>query len=419
MKWKLVWLIIIFSLGIKVYADTQEDLQSKIDERNQQIKQLEQEISQYNSEVTNASNQARTLQNTLKTLNLTQRKIGADISLTQNKITKANLTIDQLSGQIEDTKAHIDLNKKAIASAIKYDQSIEDIGIVGIILSKSNIGDIWNDLDSTHEIQSTIRNKSKELSLLQSNIENQQSAVTDQKNNLVRLQKDLGGKREAIQETVKEQNSLLVQTKNKEQTFKDLVQQKEIQKAQFEKDVFNFESQLHLQIDKTSYPAPQHGILSWPLDNVFITQGFGKTVGAEKLYVSGSHNGVDFRASIGTAVKNVLAGTIVGTGNTDAYPGCYSFGKWVMVKHDNGLSTIYGHLSAISVSNGDHIQTGDLIGYTGNTGYTTGPHLHISVYATQGVRIEKFVNSRGCKEAILPLADTAAYLDPLAYFPSL
>ena len=90
-----------------------------------------------------------------------------------------------------------------------------------------------------------------------------------------------------------------------------------------------------------------------------------------------------------------------------------------MVRHDNGLSTIFGHLSVISAVNGQKLKTGELIGFSGNTGYSTGPHLHISVYATQGVRIEKYVNSRGCKEAVLPLADIRAYLDPLAYFPSI
>lgn len=219
--------------------------------------------------------------------------------------------------------------------------------------------------------------------------------------------------------TVQQQSTLLTQTKNKEDTFKKLIQTKEQQKAQFEKELFDFESQLHLVIDPNGYPAPKNGIFSWPLDKVYITQMFGKTVDAKKLYVSGSHNGVDFRASVGTRVKNVLTGVVVGTGNTDIYPGCYSFGKWVMVKHDNGLSTIFGHLSVISVSTNQRLQTGDLIGYSGNTGYTTGPHLHISVYATQGVRIEKFVNSIGCKQATLPLADVKAYLDPMVYFPTL
>ncbi len=425
MKWKLKYIfliILLLSLSSVVFADeatTTDDLKAKIDERNNQIKQLEQEINQYNVEVTNAGNQAKTLQNTIKTLDLTKKKITTDISLTENKIVKTNLTIQQLTKEISKTEDHIDLNKRAIINALKNIQSLEEAGIMEMILSSKNIGEVWSDMDNIKQVQRTIRDKSNELTIMKSDMQTKQSSLTGQKKSLVNLKQDLSGQKQAVEYTTAEKSNILTQTKNKEQAFKDLVKTKEEQKAQFEKEVFDYESQLNYLIDKNSYPKPQNGILAWPLDSVYITQKFGKTVGAEKLYVSGSHNGVDFRASVGTKVKNVLDGTVVGTGNTDTYPGCYSFGKWVMVKHDNGLSTIYGHLSVISVSTGDILATGDTIGYSGNTGYSTGPHLHISVYATQGVRIEKYVNSRGCKEATLPLADIKAYLDPLAYFPSI
>ena len=78
---------------------------------------------------------------------------------------------------------------------------------------------------------------------------------------------------------------------------------------------------------------------------------------------------------------------IVGTGNTDEPRGCYSYGKWILIKHENGLSTLYAHLSLIKVNAGETVNTGDIIGYSGNTGYSTGPHLHLTVYATQGVKI--------------------------------
>lgn len=94
---------------------------------------------------------------------------------------------------------------------------------------------------------------------------------------------------------------------------------------------------------------------------------------------------------------------------------CYSYGKWIMVKHDNGLSTLYAHLDLIKVTVGQRVSLGETIGYSGNTGYSTGPHLHFSVYATQGVRIEKFSDSINCKNAIIPQADWRAYLNPLLY----
>lgn len=422
MRWKnLNIFLIIFLLFLPFFSYSQNVdpnvLKSKIEERNNQIKKLEEEIKQYNIEVLNAASQSKTLLNTLKTLDLTKNKITKDINLTEKKIDKTNLNINQINREINITEDHIDLNKKAIIIALKNLSYLEDKGVLESILSNKSVGDIWEDIDDIQQVSKNIKDKSEELLLLKTDMEKKQTSLKGEKNNLLNFKQDLSGKKQAVEYTVQEKAAILAQTKNKEQAFKELVKTKEEQKAIFEKEVYDFESQLNILIDKNSYPVAKNAILSWPLEDVYITQKFGKTVGAEKLYTSGSHNGVDFRASVGTKVKNVLSGVVVGTGNTDVYPGCYSFGKWVMVKHDNGLSTIYGHLSVISVSKGQEVGTGELVGFSGNTGYSTGPHLHISVYATQGVRIEQFVNSRGCKQAILPLADIKAYLDPLAYLP--
>lgn len=410
--------IVLFLCTGSVFAQTADELKQKIDERNNKIKQLEEEIRQYNLEVLNASSQAKTLQSTIKSLDLTKNKITKDINLTENKINKTALTINELNLEIDETVDQIDLNKKAVIDAIKNIRMAEDRNLITVFLSKSNINDLWLEVDNNQKIQEVVKEKSKELSILKNSMEMKQGDLAKEKKNLLGLKEDLSGRKKAVEYTAQEKSTVLAQTKNKEQAFKQLVKTKEEQKSQFEKELYEFESQLNILIDKGSYPAPRNGILSWPLDDVYITQRFGRTVGAEKLYKSGSHNGADFRASIGTKVKNVLSGNVVGTGNTDV-PGCYSFGKWVMVKHDNGLSTIYAHLSVISVSQGQRLETGDLIGFSGNTGYSTGPHLHISVYATQGVRIEKYVNSIGCKNVVLPLADVKAYLDPLDYLPKI
>ncbi|MFZ2523661.1 MAG: peptidoglycan DD-metalloendopeptidase family protein [Minisyncoccia bacterium] len=401
------------------YAETTSDLQSKIEEKNSQIKKLEEEIKLYSLEIDNASIQAKTLSNTIKTLDSTKKKINVDISLTQNKIEKTNLTISEISKNIEKTNNEINLSMKALAKSFQETQVLDDSNMVITILSGNNVNDIWDRIDSTRKVGEIMRDRSNYLSSLKSDMQKKQDNLNGQKKSLVSLKGDLSGRKKAVEYTAKEKASILAETKNKEQAFRELVKTKEQEKEQFEKELYQYESELNFTIDKSSYPPPRNGVLSWPLDNIYITQLFGKTVGAEKLYRSGSHNGIDFRASIGTKVKNVLEGVVTATGNTDLSRGCYSFGKWVLVRHDNGLSTIYAHLSVISVNQNQKLATGDLIGFSGNTGYSTGPHLHISIYATQGIRVEKYVNSIGCKNVILPIADIKAYLDPIKYFPSL
>lgn len=113
-------------------------------------------------------------------------------------------------------------------------------------------------------------------------------------------------------------------------------------------------------------PGQGTGVLSWPVtSNVRITSGFGKRGNS-------THKGVDLVASN----KNIIAadsGTVVFAGTKSGY------GKCVIIDHGNGLRTLYGHLSSISVKQGDKVEKGEKIGVMGSTGNSTGVHLHFEV----------------------------------------
>jgi murein DD-endopeptidase MepM/ murein hydrolase activator NlpD len=127
------------------------------------------------------------------------------------------------------------------------------------------------------------------------------------------------------------------------------------------------------------------------------------------------HNGIDLAASVGTSIKAALSGTVQGTGNTDAACAGASYGKWILIRHANGLSTLYAHLSSIQVSSGQSVSTGDLIGLSGNTGYSTGPHLHFAVYASKAVSIISR-ESKACGTTMtLPVSPQNGYLNPLSF----
>ncbi|NLU69191.1 transglycosylase family protein [Streptomyces sp. HNM0574] len=88
---------------------------------------------------------------------------------------------------------------------------------------------------------------------------------------------------------------------------------------------------------------------------------------------SGSHTGVDFSASSGTPVKAVTSGTVVNAGDGGAY------GNQVVIRHDDGKFSQYGHLTSSSVQVGQKVDAGDRIGLSGSTGNSTGPHLHFEI----------------------------------------
>lgn len=91
--------------------------------------------------------------------------------------------------------------------------------------------------------------------------------------------------------------------------------------------------------------------------------------------VSRFHAGIDYRAPVGTAVKAGQAGRVIET--TGGWAG--GFGTSILVDHGGGVTSRYAHLSEIDVSPGQTVNQGDVIGRSGNTGYSTGPHLHFEV----------------------------------------
>ncbi len=111
--------------------------------------------------------------------------------------------------------------------------------------------------------------------------------------------------------------------------------------------------------------APSAAGLIWPLDGL-LTSGFGYRWGR-------MHEGIDIAVSEGTPIRAAKGGTVI----LASYNGGY--GNYTCIDHGSGLSTCYAHQSAFAASSGQSVSQGQVIGYSGNTGSSTGPHLHFEV----------------------------------------
>jgi lipoprotein NlpD len=110
---------------------------------------------------------------------------------------------------------------------------------------------------------------------------------------------------------------------------------------------------------------PKDPVLRWPLQGVLYSR-FGVRQGQR-------HDGIDIAAPEGTAVVAAAAGTVVYTGRQSGY------GAIVILRHSNGLVTLYAHNSAVLVKEGEEVAAGAPIAKVGQSGRTTGPHLHFEV----------------------------------------
>lgn len=399
-------------------ADTVDELQQKIDERNKNIEQLNKEIQAYSELTDKTSKEALSLQKVIKSLEQNAKAMDLDIKRLKQKIEVANLDIQKLSINIGESEEKIISLQDGIASSVREIHRAEDFSFIENLLSQKNLTDFLTEIDSQVSFNNALQNRILLIQGEKQKLESNKDTQETKKQDLVKMQAEIANKKKVVENDKAEQAQVLKETKNQEKTFQQILKDKMAQKASFEKEVFDFESQIKYTLDPSSIPKAKSSLLAWPVENVRITQRFGKTEGASRLYVSGSHNGVDFGVKVGTSVMSAGNGVVLGVGDTDLACKGVSFGRWVFIKYDNGLSSIYGHLSVIGAKEGQQVRTGDVVGYSGNTGYSTGPHLHISVYASNAVSVQNrpSVSCRG-KILRMPVAPIEAYLDPMVYFP--
>jgi murein DD-endopeptidase MepM/ murein hydrolase activator NlpD len=131
--------------------------------------------------------------------------------------------------------------------------------------------------------------------------------------------------------------------------------------------------------------APAAGHLLWPCGGP-ITQPFGPTsYSFEFPYVYQGvsyphfHTGLDIGVGLGTPVSAAADGVVVLAGTNVVGGRVVGYGTYVVVAHGGGLYTLYGHLSKLGVAAGDHVRAGQVLGLSGSTGNSTGPHLHFEV----------------------------------------
>ncbi len=420
--------IILLSSGISTARADQSEidkLKAEIDTRSARLNEIEKEIAGYKADLQKVGAEKNTLQKAINQLEIERKKVQADISYTQNKISSADLMISKLSLEINDTEESIEKNESAIAESLRLLQRADDESLIEVLLRHTNLSEFWKQIDELETLRGVVGNRVRSLVSERKLLEEKHEETTEYRGDLVELKQQYSDQNTVLVSNKTEKDKLLSATKSEEAEYQKLLKEKEVARDLIIKEMRDFESKLQFILDPTTVPAKGTVVFDWPLENVVITQLFGGTEFAKQnASVYGGrayHPGVDFGAPRGTPILAPLSGTVRATGDTDAFPGCYSWGKWTLIDHANGLSTLYAHQSVQSVVPGQSVKTGETIGYVGNTGYSTGPHLHFTVYAKAGVNVRKFNEIKtvtSCGAATTPVAATDAYIDPMVYLPA-
>ncbi len=422
-------MIVLFTLfavpiNFSIAQSDIQQLQRQIQEKNSRLSEIEEEIAQYKAALEEVGAEKSTLQNAIYRLETERKKVQADIAYTENKINATDLQIQKLTLEIEETEFAIKQSQDAIRAILREMYISDNQSFIEVFLQQENIAAFWNEYAELEKIKESMRQKIAKLKKLKTAYETKRSESTSFKQELVNLKSQYVDQNAILRNSKAEKAKLLAATKNEEANYQTLLQKKIAARDKLLAEVRDIESQIQFILDPNTIPAPGTPVFRWPLEKpIRITQYFGYTKFARSgAYGGNQHNGMDMAAPVGTKAYAPLSGTVRMTGNTDLVPGCYSWGKWVLIDHPNGLSTLFAHLSQPAVVPGQKVKTGDVVAYTGNTGYSTGPHLHYTVYVTEGVEVKQFNQFKkvtSCGAALSPFAAIEAYQDPLDFLPPL
>jgi murein DD-endopeptidase MepM/ murein hydrolase activator NlpD len=368
-------------------ATTAQTLQDQINEKTKQLDAVNKQITSAKTTLQATQSQRVTLQQQLNSINgsITTLTLGIQSDELTNQ--QLALQIEQLGTDIQSINDSVATKGKAIGSLLQEiaAQDTTNQMPLAILLRNGTLADSVLEAQNVHNLQGELAQNINDLKSLHDAYDNKIQISTAKKQDIASHEVDLQSKKQIVQDQQAEKKTLLATTKDQESLFQKQLAALQKQQQQVASDIEALDAILRTKINPSTIPAATAGVLLVPVagdDQSDITQGYGATAFAKNGYAGHWHNGVDLAASVGTPLLAAADGTVAATGNNDTYCPKGAYGKFVAINFINNLTGLYGHMSQQIVRAGDHVTRGQLIGYSGKTGYALGPHLHFTIFAT-------------------------------------
>ena len=359
------------------------DLREQIEKKSGELQVLQAERERLEKNIQELGKSGNTLSKELKSIDYQINQLNLSIKSNKLILEKLDLEIESLTVEVGGIEEVILNAKDTIGKLFVELQQKDRESILTLFLRNKSLSASIAEARSITTLNSALAENALRLKELQSELgqkldeeKNKKTSREIEKNNLLNRQY-------IAQDQKSEKQKVLTQTKNQEKVYQQQLSELEKLQREISVEVEKIETELRKTIDPNLLPLPRPGVLAWPVQNPRLTQGYGATEFAAKNYPGKYHNGIDLGAPIGTEVGSAHDGIVINIADQDKFCRKGAYGKVVVVKHDNGLTTLYAHLSKYIVSIGQKVQKGEVIGYVGRTGYATGPHLHFTVFATQ------------------------------------
>ncbi|MDP1884411.1 MAG: peptidoglycan DD-metalloendopeptidase family protein [Candidatus Moranbacteria bacterium] len=369
------------------------------DSANDKVKCLEKERKNTQELIDIKNKTQLTIKNQLSYIETQQQKNQVELLKTKEKAQDLAQQVADLEREIKDKESLLKYQQLVLGGLIQSYYEYNQGGLLNIVLINQDFSDIFSQSDRIEQSSGRVSEVLKTIRETRAELQDEYDDLKDKKQESEELKSELEDKNLDLQYSENQKQNLLGQTQAEIAKYKELL-------ASIDNEINELEEGLSNSVNMANLPPDKDGYFTWPVNPHIQTQGYGKTSFAKTsgMYKNNFHNGLDF----GISYKNVFAargGKVVGSGDN----GKYAYGRWIAIDHGDGLVTLYGHLSKKDVSRGEKVKEGQKIGVSGNTGNSTGPHIHFSVFASETF---KTVESSYVNGLMIP---TGAPVNPKKY----
>ena len=352
-------------LSSLTFAGAAED----VDELQDKLSSLEDEKAAVKEKIAELTKQANDVE-------ATRAALQSEIDLTKEEISTVEAYIDRLQEQIDVKTTELAAAEEALeqkeeefALTVRTTYEQGDSSYLEVLLNSSSFSDLLSRMEIITAIMDDNKKIVAEYTAAKEDIEQKKQELQDTQDDQKEYQENLNYKVDELAASEAEQAALAESL----QAYKAESEAEYDRISNEMQDVSNQIAKLSAQ-SAAAGGVPYSGTFVWPTPSCTTTSSvYGYRVhpiyGTVKF-----HAGEDIPASYGAEILAAASGTVTTAGWVSGY------GNYTVIDHGGGTMTAYGHQSSILVSVGQYVEQGQVIGYVGSTGNSTGPHLHFEVY---------------------------------------
>lgn len=375
LKYKLITGLSICTLLTNSFVFAASTTEKELEQQKNDRNQVTDKINQSKENLKEVNGQKNKTEKEVKNLEEQINDYEKQISELNSKIEKSNEEIQETQKQLDDLQAKIVKNKELLDQRLVTMYQTGQTTLLDFILGSESLSDFISKYAAAEQITACDQKLIKK--------------VEEEKIEQEKLKEELDNRLNNLQENKNKRNETVKKLNNAKGEKEEQVDKLEAQAENLEKDIEEFERQakaldadikkneeaLRKQYESAKDKYEQNNGGSSKVNFIAPVNGYKITTG---LYYSDGryHGAVDYSGSgiYGQPVRAVADGIVI-----EAKSLTTSYGRYVMIKHYNGLYTLYAHGSALAVKYGQEVKQGQTIMYVGSSGNSTGPHLHFEV----------------------------------------